>query len=123
MRAREKTIDFLKWMVEQYSPSHHEHAFSRSLTEHLERRGWLAHTDEVGNTIASMGEGDTCIALLGHIDTVPGEVPVRIENSSRSTVHVARDALRLVQDLFRIRSWAHHGAYDLTADDLDLAEA
>ena len=65
MRAREKTIEFLKWMVEQYSPSHHEHVFSRSLAEHLERRGWRAHTDEVGNTIASMGEGDTCIALLG----------------------------------------------------------
>lgn len=79
MRAREKTIEFLKWMVEQYSPSHHEHAFSRALAAQLERRGWRAHTDEVGNTIASLGEGDTCIALLGHIDTVPGEVPVRIE--------------------------------------------
>jgi glycosyltransferase involved in cell wall biosynthesis len=51
------------------------------------------------------------------------EVPVRIENSSRSTVHVARDALRLVEDLFRIRSLAHHGAYDLTSDDIDLDEA
>ena len=74
MQAREKTIEFLKWMVEQYSPSHHEQAFSRALAERLEQRGWRAHTDEVGNTIASMGEGDTCIALLGHIDTVPGEV-------------------------------------------------
>jgi dolichyl-phosphate beta-glucosyltransferase len=45
------------------------------------------------------------------------EVPVRVENSSRSTVRVLRDALRLVRDLFRIRGWAHHGAYDLTADD------
>ena len=80
MRAREKTIELLRWMVEQYSPSHHEHAFSRALAERLERRGWRAHTDEVGNTIASLGEGDTCIALLGHIDTVPGEVPVRIED-------------------------------------------
>ena len=45
------------------------------------------------------------------------EVPVRVENSSRSTVRVLRDALRLVRDLFRIRRWAHLGTYDLTADD------
>lgn len=41
------------------------------------------------------------------------EVPVRVENSSRSTVNVVRDALRLVRDLFRIRSWAALGVYDL----------
>jgi dolichyl-phosphate beta-glucosyltransferase len=45
------------------------------------------------------------------------EVPVRIENSTRSTVNVVRDALRLVRDLFRIRRLAHHGAYDLTVED------
>lgn len=45
------------------------------------------------------------------------EMPVRVENSSRSTVHVVRDAARLVRDLFRIRRWAHHGVYDLTSDD------
>lgn len=41
------------------------------------------------------------------------EVPVRVENSSRSTVNVVRDALRLVRDLFRIRSWSALGVYDL----------
>ncbi|MPY94178.1 MAG: glycosyltransferase [Acidimicrobiia bacterium] len=39
------------------------------------------------------------------------EVPVRVENSERSTVKVVRDALRLVRDLFRIRRWAKQGAY------------
>lgn len=46
------------------------------------------------------------------------EVPVRIENSSRSTVRVVRDAVRLVRDLFRVRQWSAEGRYDLTADDL-----
>jgi glycosyltransferase involved in cell wall biosynthesis len=41
------------------------------------------------------------------------EVPVRVENSTRSTVRVARDAVRLVRDLFRIRRWAVVGVYDL----------
>lgn len=45
------------------------------------------------------------------------EVPVRIENSQRSTVHVARDAVRLVRDLFRIRAWAAIGVYDLRAGE------
>lgn len=40
------------------------------------------------------------------------EVPVRVENQSRSTVHVARDAFRLVRDLFRIRSWDLQGVYE-----------
>jgi len=46
------------------------------------------------------------------------EVPVEVINSSRSTVNVARDALRLVRDLFRIRSVAHTGGYELTNEEL-----
>lgn len=34
------------------------------------------------------------------------EVPVHVTNSKRSSVHVARDGLRLVVDLARIRWWA-----------------
>ena len=79
MRNREQTIELLQWMVEQYSPSHYEHGFARLLAERLERRGWRARIDEVGNIIASLGEGPLCIALLGHIDTVPGEIAVRID--------------------------------------------
>jgi dolichyl-phosphate beta-glucosyltransferase len=41
------------------------------------------------------------------------EVPVTVENSTRSTVRVARDAARLVRDLFRIRRWAREGRYQL----------
>jgi dolichyl-phosphate beta-glucosyltransferase len=40
------------------------------------------------------------------------EVPVEVENTTRSTVRVARDASRLVRDLFRIRRWARQGVYD-----------
>jgi glycosyltransferase involved in cell wall biosynthesis len=48
------------------------------------------------------------------------EVPVRVENSSRSTVHVVKDALKLVSDLFRIRGWAAVGVYDLEPGESDL---
>jgi putative flippase GtrA len=41
------------------------------------------------------------------------EVPVQVENSDVSSVHVARDGLRLVRDLFRIRRYAASGRYEL----------
>ncbi|MCB0976659.1 MAG: glycosyltransferase, partial [Acidimicrobiales bacterium] len=40
------------------------------------------------------------------------EVPVTVENSERSTVHVARDAARLLRDLAAIRRTAATGGYD-----------
>jgi dolichyl-phosphate beta-glucosyltransferase len=41
------------------------------------------------------------------------EVPVVVSNSSRSTVRVGRDAVRLVWDLFRMRHWAATGVYEI----------
>ncbi len=46
------------------------------------------------------------------------EVPVEVVNSSRSTVHVARDASRLVRDLFRIRRWGRIGHYEASLSEL-----
>jgi dolichyl-phosphate beta-glucosyltransferase len=43
------------------------------------------------------------------------EVPVEVANSDTSTVHVARDALRLLVDLVRIRRAGAAGAYDVDA--------
>jgi dolichyl-phosphate beta-glucosyltransferase len=40
------------------------------------------------------------------------EVPVEVQNSERSTVHVVRDFSRLLRDLARIRAWGRMGAYE-----------
>ncbi len=40
------------------------------------------------------------------------EVPVRVVNSSRSSVHVVRDGLRLLRDLLEIRRLEASGVYD-----------
>jgi len=37
--------------------------------------------DNVGNIIATKGTGEPRILLCGHMDTVPGQIPVRIEDS------------------------------------------
>ena len=47
------------------------------------------------------------------------EVPVEVSNSERSTVHVARDAARLLVDLVRIRCHAAAGAYELGPGGID----
>jgi dolichyl-phosphate beta-glucosyltransferase len=39
------------------------------------------------------------------------EIPVSVENSERSTVRAARDGVRLLRDLVRIRRWAKQGRY------------
>lgn len=48
------------------------------------------------------------------------EVPVEVVNSSRSTVNVARDAGRLVRDLFRIRRFGRVGLYEADVSELPL---
>jgi dolichyl-phosphate beta-glucosyltransferase len=46
------------------------------------------------------------------------EVPVQVENSTRSTVNVLRDALRLVRDLTRVRRGAARGWYSREPGEL-----
>ena len=50
------------------------------LVERMRERGFLAHVDEAGNAVGEIGDGPVHVVLLGHIDTVPGEIPVRIED-------------------------------------------
>lgn len=38
-----------------------------------------AHLDAAGNAVGVVGSGPLRVYVLGHIDTVPGEVPVRVE--------------------------------------------
>ena len=47
------------------------------------------------------------------------EVPVQVENSEQSTVHIARDAAKLLVDLARIRRNSATGIYDLESGALD----
>jgi dolichyl-phosphate beta-glucosyltransferase len=49
------------------------------------------------------------------------DVPVRLESSERSTVRAARDGVRLLRDIWRIRHWSATGAYELpTSTDAAL---
>lgn len=45
----------------------------------MAERGFRASVDDAGNAVGEIGDGPTHVVLLGHIDTVPGEIPTRIE--------------------------------------------
>ncbi len=47
------------------------------LAEQMEAAGLEAEIDPVGSAIGRIGYGDRHVLLLGHIDTAPGEIPVR----------------------------------------------
>lgn len=71
-------------LVSTPSVSGTERAAAEIFVRHASELGMDAEIDEVGNALAhrgpNVGEADIHIVLLGHIDTVQGEIPVRIED-------------------------------------------
>src|SRR6185436_19573578 len=64
-------------LVSQYSPSGQERGAVEWLVARMRTLGYDAFVDEAGNTVGVMGQGPRQVVLLGHIDTVPGEIAVR----------------------------------------------
>ena len=74
----ETDFDTLIGLVSQYSPSGQERAAVEWLVERMKFLGYSnAFIDEAGNAVGVMGDGPKQAVLLGHIDTVPGEIEVR----------------------------------------------
>src|SRR4051812_4092580 len=73
-------VALLHGLVATPSISRVEQDAVRYLVDAMARLGLEAWIDETGNAVGSIGEGSPEIVLLGHIDTVPGDVPVRIED-------------------------------------------
>lgn len=74
--------DLLIELVRRYSPSEAEVPAVTYLVEWMQAHSFAAHVDDVGNACGVRGAQDAphTLLLLGHIDTVPGEIPVRIED-------------------------------------------
>ena len=75
----ETGIELLEEMVSIPSPSTQERELGQWLVARLRGIGFAAKRDEVGNVIAFWGSGPREVLLLGHMDTVPGFIPVRRE--------------------------------------------
>ena len=52
------------------------------LVARMRERGFRASIDAAGNAVGEIGEGPRHVVLLGHIDTVPGEIPVRVDDGA-----------------------------------------
>ncbi len=67
-------------LVQRYSPTGQEREAVEWLVERMAKLGFArSFCDEAGNAVGLLGEGPRRIVLLGHIDTVPGEIPLRVE--------------------------------------------
>jgi LysW-gamma-L-lysine carboxypeptidase len=66
-------------LVKIYSPSGNEKPAVDYLVARMQALNFSqAIADQAGNAVGVMGDGPRQIVLLGHIDTVPGEIPIRI---------------------------------------------
>lgn len=74
-------IELLEEILAIPSPSTQERALGQWLVSRLRTMGFAARRDEVGNVVAFWGSGPKEVLLLGHIDTVPGFIPVRREGN------------------------------------------
>jgi LysW-gamma-L-lysine carboxypeptidase len=68
-------------LVQQSSLSGQEEGAVYWLISRMKSLGYQqAFADEIGNAVGIIGEGPRQVVLLGHIDTVPGDIPVRVED-------------------------------------------
>ncbi|NRA58508.1 MAG: [LysW]-lysine hydrolase [Phycisphaerales bacterium] len=83
--ADHDAIALLGDLVSTPSVSGAEHEAVLLLVQRMEALGYRTRIDEAGNAVGTIGsdEPDAAeIMLLGHIDTVPGHIPVRIEDGA-----------------------------------------
>ncbi len=69
----------LEGLVSRYSPSSREHPAVVYLVKQMQALGFHTYIDGAGNAVGTVGAGPQTLLLLGHIDTVPGFIPVRQE--------------------------------------------
>ncbi|MBA3415738.1 MAG: [LysW]-lysine hydrolase [Chloroflexia bacterium] len=80
IEARPEDVDLLHRLVAIESLSDDEGDAVAELVRQMAGRGFEAEVDAVGNAVGRIGSGERHVVLLGHIDTVPGRIPVRLEN-------------------------------------------
>jgi len=75
----EQAVRFLTNLLGIYSPSGKEEDAANFLSYEMKRMGFEVGKDDIGNVIGVVGEGEPVILMCGHMDTVAGHLPLRIE--------------------------------------------
>jgi len=75
------SVHLLTDLLGIYSPSGKEDAISDFLVQEMSKLGFRVRKDAIGNVIGEIGQGEPTILLCGHMDTIAGNLPVRVENN------------------------------------------
>jgi len=75
----EQAVRFLTNLLGIYSPSGKEEDIANFIALEMKRMGFEVGKDTIGNVIGVVGEGEPVILLCGHMDTVSGHMPLRVE--------------------------------------------
>jgi LysW-gamma-L-lysine carboxypeptidase len=79
MREQDKAVRLLTNLLGIYSPSGKEETIANFLALEMKKLGFQVGLDSIGNVVGVVGEGEPTIFLCGHMDTVAGYLPLRIE--------------------------------------------
>jgi LysW-gamma-L-lysine carboxypeptidase len=96
MESPAEAFDLLRDLVAIPSLSCQEAESSAWLVAQMQRLGYeRAFVDEAGNAVGEIGPmtAHHTVVLLGHIDTVPGAIPVRIEETPDGQVLYGRGSV------------------------------
>ncbi len=77
--SEQEAVRFLTNLLGIYSPSGKEEDAANFLAVEMKKMGFEVGKDTIGNVIGVVGEGEPVILLCGHMDTVAGHLPLRIE--------------------------------------------
>jgi len=77
----EQAVRFLTNLLGIYSPSGKEGDAANFLESEMGKMGFEVGKDAIGNVIGVVGEGEPVILLCGHMDTVAGHLPLRIDEN------------------------------------------
>ena len=94
--SRQRALELIQGLVAIPSLSGQEAEASAWLVEQMRQLGYdRAFVDPAGNAVGELGPEDAArtLVLLGHIDTVPGEIPVRVERQEGRPVLYGRGSV------------------------------
>lgn len=74
--------ELLERLVRIPSPTGSEAAAVQFLASEARADGFRVRSDAAGNFLAEAGSGDRLVLFVGHIDTVPGHIPVRVQGGT-----------------------------------------
>ena len=77
--SEQAAVRFLTNLLGIYSPSGKEEDAANYLVDEMKNMGFEVGKDDIGNVIGVVGVGEPVILLCGHMDTVAGHLPLRIE--------------------------------------------